>query len=214
MPLIPSSVFFAQLLYTWAITVFFFFSSSLLKYSCCSSIISPSFISILFYCFEFFIRQISYLLFTRVLIKVLVALVLSTETNSYNFLFFLSFSVSLTLGKAITYSSPWKWFLVWECPYEVCVCPMALVGELDLKWAWTVSSPGVWWQPLHWWDVGLELVGPEPEPGVSKGFPVLNGFHHLIRGSCVAWGAETRVLRKWISPVCDGSFWIILGLWA
>ena len=49
-------------------------------------------------------------------------------------------------------------------------------------------------------------MAPEPESGMSKGFPVLNGFHHLIRGRHVARGAGTRVLRKWVSPVCDGSF--------
>ena len=81
------------------------------------------------------------------------------------------------------------------------------------NWIWNEHGPCLLlgWQPLHWWDVGLELIGPEPEPGVSKGFPVPNGFHHLIRGRCVAWGAGIRALTKWISPVCDGNFWIILS---
>ena len=81
------------------------------------------------------------------------------------------------------------------------------------NWIWSEHGPCLLlgWQPLHWWDVGLELIGPEPEPGVSKGFPVPNGFHHLIRGRCVAWGAGIRALTKWISPVCDGNFWIILS---
>ena len=82
------------------------------------------------------------------------------------------------------------------------------------NWIWSehgLCLPLGWWQSLHWWVVGLELMGPKPEPGVSKGFPVLNGFYHLIRGRHVAGGAGTRVLRKWVSPVCDGNFWIILG---
>ena len=60
-----------------------------------------------------------------------------------------------------------KGVLLWEHPYVVYMCPVALVGELDLKWAQTASFPGVCWQ-----QVGLELEQPEPEaePGVSQSF--------------------------------------------
>ena len=60
----------------------------------------------------------------------------------------------------------WRHVLVWEHPYEVCTCPVALVGELDLRWAQATSSCGVCWQPPPWWVVGLELEGLEPDPGV------------------------------------------------
>ena len=57
--------------------------------------------------------------------------------------------------------------LVCECLYVVCKCPVALVGKLDLKWAKIPSSPGVCWQLLSWWEVGLEMEGLEPQPGES-----------------------------------------------
>ena len=43
-----------------------------------------------------------------------------------------SFSVSLKLGKTVTYPSL-KGVLVWQCPCAVCTGPVALVRELDLK---------------------------------------------------------------------------------
>lgn len=33
---------------------------------------------------------------------------------------------------------------MWEHPYAVCVCSIALVGDLDLKRAWDLGS-SVWW---------------------------------------------------------------------
>ena len=39
---------------------------------------------------------------------------------------------------------------LWEHPYPVCMCPVALVGKLYLKQAWVISSPWVHWWPLPW----------------------------------------------------------------
>lgn len=57
---------------------------------------------------------------------------------------------------------------------------MALVEEADLKGAQSLSSPRVHWQPLPWWDVGLELEGLKPEPDACQGFSELNGYHGPI----------------------------------
>ena len=66
-------------------------------------------------------------------------------------------------------SSSWRDVLVWEHPYAVYVCPVALVGELDLTWAGLMSSQGelaaITLQGGGAGDGGLEL-----EPGVSHGF--------------------------------------------
>lgn len=32
---------------------------------------------------------------------------------------------------------------MWDHPYAVCMCPVALVRELDLKSSWVTLSPGV-----------------------------------------------------------------------
>ena len=72
----------------------------------------------------------------------------------------------------------WESYLSWsgrgvlvrEHPRAVCVCPVALVGELDGKWAGVGSSPMVCWELVPWWDVGPDKKGLEPGPGVSWGF--------------------------------------------
>lgn len=58
---------------------------------------------------------------------------LSFETN-LSVSHFASFSVSMKLGETFTYPGLGGGsVLLWECPCAVCVCPVALVGELDLK---------------------------------------------------------------------------------
>ena len=52
----------------------------------------------------------------------------------------------------------------------ICVCSEALVEEADLKGEQSVSSSRAHWQPLPWWDVGLELEGLKPEPDACQGF--------------------------------------------
>ena len=46
-------------------------------------------------------------------------------------LFFLFFSVSMKLGGELPIMVL-KWYPCLVCPHIVCVCPVALVGELDL----------------------------------------------------------------------------------
>ena len=49
-------------------------------------------------------------------------------------IFFLSFSISMKLCEKLTYPSLEGLCLcVWKCPYAVCICPVALVEELDQK---------------------------------------------------------------------------------
>ena len=64
----------------------------------------------------------------------------------------------------------WRCVLVGEHPFAVCVCSVALVGDLDLKWARVMTSPGLSWQPPPWWGLGLETEWLESEPGVKHGF--------------------------------------------
>ena len=60
------------------------------------------------------------------------------------------------------------------CPVKVSLHNLHMlrgfVEEPDLKGAQSVSSPRVHWQPLAWWDVGLELEGLKPEPDACQGF--------------------------------------------
>lgn len=55
------------------------------------------------------------------------------------------------------------------------MCPVALIGELDLlsvhrKCTGAASYPKLQWHPLPWWKIGLDLEKLEPEIGVSWGF--------------------------------------------
>ena len=52
---------------------------------------------------------------------------------------------------------------MWQHPYTDCMCPVALVGKLDLKWAQVTFFPRV----SPWWEVALEMEGLEPEPGAG-----------------------------------------------
>ena len=44
----------------------------------------------------------------------------------------------------------WKCVLVWEDLYIVCVCPVALMGELNLTWMQAKSFPRECWQLSSW----------------------------------------------------------------
>ena len=82
----------------------------------------------------------------------------------------------MKLGKTVTILVLKGVFLC-ECPYTVCMCSLALVGELDLLWAWVMSSSRVCWQLLPWEVVGLETKGLEPGPGWA-GVSLISGQLH------------------------------------
>ena len=67
-------------------------------------------------------------------------------------------------------SRSWRGVLVWECLYTVCVCPAAIVGELDLMWTRIMSFPRMCWQLSSCKEVGMEMEAIGPVPGVSWGF--------------------------------------------
>ena len=97
-------------------------------------------------------------------------LVLSFEGYSSLFLFCLNFSVFLYEIRWTTYLSwSWRHIVMCECPYAVCMCPVALLGGPGLKWAQARSCPKVYWQLPPWWKVMLDLEGIGLEPGVSQG---------------------------------------------
>ena len=75
------------------------------------------------------------------------SLVLSIEINSSILSSWLTCSVPMRLGETVTDSMD---VLVWKWLYTVCMCPVALVGELDLTWAWVTSFPTVFWQVSRW----------------------------------------------------------------
>ena len=75
---------------------------------------------------------------------------------------------------------------MWECLYAVCLCPVTLLTELDLKWAQAASFPGVCWQLPPWWEVGLESKGLEPKPGASQDFSCAQWLSLLYHGW--SWG--------------------------
>ena len=101
-------------------------------------------------------------------------------------------------------SQSWRCVLAWECPYAVCVRPATVVGELDAKWAWAVSSPGVRWQLPPWWKSWLELGGLRPEPRVSQGFSQSRWLSQPY------WGRD-RGLRGW--PRSTEGVGLLLGGW-
>ena len=71
------------------------------------------------------------------------------------------------------------------------MCPVAFVGELDLKWAMAASLPGVHWQPPPGWEVGLESESLEPKLGASQDF------------SCAQW--PSLLYHRWSWGLRAGS---------
>lgn len=92
-----------------------------------------------------------------------------------------------------------------EHPYAVSVSPLALVGELNLKWAEAVSSKGVQWLSMHWWVVGLEWEHLELEPGVNQASPMLNSSHHVVRGRSGPEVVDQELWGSWWGRGDDGS---------
>lgn len=120
----PVYISFQCILQLW---FFLVFSSFLLKFSLCSSVLSPSWVDIfLDHSFEPFIRLITRLCSIKVLPS-------SFIWNMLLCLLILTFSVCLC---GIMQNSPlswtWRYILVWE-HYAGCMGPVALVGQMDLK---------------------------------------------------------------------------------
>lgn len=55
---------------------------------------------------------------------------------------------------------------MWEHPYAVCMCPVALLGELGLAQTQVMPFFRVNWQFPPWKEVGLEKEELEPKPCV------------------------------------------------
>ena len=55
---------------------------------------------------------------------------------------------------------------MWECPYAVCVCPVALVEELNLEVSMGHIFPQGLLAAITLVGRRLEMEGLEPEPGV------------------------------------------------
>ena len=136
--LIPSSVFFITVIVFFSFDWFYFiFSCLLLKFPLCSFILFPNSGSIL-----------------------IINALNSLSSKLFHYLFLSGvFSCSFTWNKFLCllillnflclYEISWNSYLLWSsngvlewlCPYAVCLYPVALVGELDLIWAWITPSP-------------------------------------------------------------------------
>ena len=135
-----------------------------------------------YYCFKFSVRWIIYLCFIRIFFFSGVLSCSLSETCCSALEFCLTFSLCL---HKIRWSSYLFWFwwyiLLWECPYAFCMCPVALVGELDLKSSWTTSPLGC----DGTYCLGGNLLGLELER-YSRGHvqtrtsSKLNGSHCLL----------------------------------
>lgn len=114
---------------------------------------------------------------------------------------------------------PWRCVLVWECLYAVCLYPVTLLTELDLKWAQAASFPGVCWQSPPWWEVGLESEGLEPKPGASQDFSCTQWPSLLYHGW--SWGlrAGSGDLRQlgfssiYQTKAVSILVWCMVGAW-
>lgn len=77
------------------------------------------------------------------------------------FSFCLTSSVSVKFSAADTCGGLKRGNLLWEHPYTVCVCPVALVEELDLIWTQVTLFVRIC-------GSSLTLVGDRAEGGVAK----------------------------------------------
>ena len=85
----------------------------------------------------------------------------------------------------------WKCVLVWEDLYTVCVCPVALMGELDLTWIKPNLSPGSAGSYHHGrrWDWRWrDLSQSQFEPG----FPLCS----VVITTLLKWGSDPKLLEQ------------------
>ena len=109
----------------------------------------------------------------------------------------LTVSLYLSLWKQVKLISilvlqecPWRW-----SSYVVSLCPMVLVGKLELKWPWVISSPGTCWQTLFSVKDRLEIEDLQAELVWSKTLPVFSVSHHPTGYEFRAQGTEAEALR-------------------
>ena len=125
------------------------------------------------------------------------SLALSMETNSSIFSFCLTVSVSMILGETATYCCLEGVSLCGSIPIQP-VCPVVLVGELDLTWTQVMSFLRVCWQLSLWKDVGLEKEGLRPEPGESWGFLSAQGLSPPYWGQGQVPSCWSRSPKDWV----------------
>ena len=133
-------------------------------------------------------------------------------------IFFDLLYVSVKLGESYIFWS-WRLVLVWEWPYAVCSCPVALVGEMDLKWSQVASSSKVHWWLLPLWEVGPESEGLQPKSSTSQGFSWASCW--LLPCQGVGSGSKCLDLYSWAvftSPWCAQAhvwqeLWSLSCLW-
>ena len=83
---------------------------------------------------------------------------------------------------------------MWEHPCTACVCPVALVRELNLMWTQVMSFLMMRCQLSPWWGMELELERPESETSVSQGLPSAQWL------DCPLWAGSSPALleqRSW-----------------
>ena len=81
-----------------------------------------------------------------------------------------------------------------EHPCTACVCPVALVRELNLMWTQVMSFLMMRCQLSPWWGMELELERPESETSVSQGLPSAQWL------DCPLWAGSSPALleqRSW-----------------
>ena len=113
----------------------------------------------------------------------------------------------MTLGGIFTYPSiEGGGVLVWGCPFVAYLCPVALLGELDPRWAW-VSSALV---------RGTMVGGGAEDQGESAlASPTLSGQHCLI-----GTGSRFQVLAEALRfrseqipfPLKRLLFWLVVSM--
>ena len=111
---------------------FYILSCSSLKFSLCSSIISPNSVSILT---NNALTSLASKRLTSISLVVLwrVFSCSSIETHSSVFSCYLFYLYEIRWNSYLWQS--WRGTLKWEHPYALAVCPEAAVRELDLVWA-------------------------------------------------------------------------------
>ena len=98
----------------------------------------------------------------------------------------------------------WMGILVLEHPFAVYMCPMALVGVLELKWPQVTYSLRVCSQLSHWWEMWLEIGGVRVRARCETGLLLCSVFVTAFSGV----GLCPKVLkqRPWGSgPICFHS---------